>query len=303
MKEKIKQCWQKIKEYFRCHKVLARVIKATLIIVGLIIAFQLCVSIGTIILTNSLSRKMRVKVEIDNVDISWRKVSVNGITIHNLQGSILPYAFKADNITIKTPFHEYFGKHTVIDDIILDNVYLGLEFDSISGETGNWTRIMTNLRCASEKDEMKKHYGDHEVFIKNIYVNDVQAQVTYRDKDTIIDLPHIESMDFHDLSSEGEEVSYQIMNSVLGETLVSIFIRQNIGNMLKHGALNYLFFPFSLFMYSDKDAPQGEDKPIDENLCPLEPLEKQEKPKATPEKVQPVPEESKPAEEVQPAPQ
>ena len=50
------------------------------------------------------------------------------------------------------PLNNYLKKNIVIDEIDLNNVYIGLEFEFTQGTEGNWTTIMAN---ALKKPKLK----------------------------------------------------------------------------------------------------------------------------------------------------
>src|SRR5882724_8183763 len=89
--------------------------------------------------SNNLSKKLKVAVEIDSFGLSWGKIDAENIQIGNPPGSLLARAFTCKEIDVLAPFTNYLKKRIIIDEIDLKDIYLGLEFDSASGTSGNWT--------------------------------------------------------------------------------------------------------------------------------------------------------------------
>ena len=88
---------------------------------------------------------MNVSVAIEGMHLGWGKIDVKNIEIGNPPNSILSKAFSCHEIDVNAPFTRYLNKHIIIDEIDLNDVYLGLEFDSAASTKGNWTTIMSNI--------------------------------------------------------------------------------------------------------------------------------------------------------------
>lgn len=228
------------------------------------------------IAANNLSKKLKVPVQIDSVGISWGKIDAKKIQIGNPHGSILARAFACDEIDILAPFTRYLNKNIVVDEIDLQNVYLGLEFDSASGTTGNWTRIMGNLQRsmaessgAPEQSKSKKGKqatqaaapsSGRSVLIHRIVLTNIDVDVVYRKEGGKVKrLPRIPRMELTEVSSEGGVPTDQIVNSVLGQMLKQVFIQQNLKNMIQDfmnapSPIQQYIAPFKGFFNT---APQG----------------------------------------------
>ncbi|HSX12789.1 MAG TPA: hypothetical protein VLF61_04785, partial [Rhabdochlamydiaceae bacterium] len=145
----------------------------------------------------------------------------------------LPKAFSADTIKISAPLTQYLKKNIVIEEVHIDGIYLGLEFDSISGTNGNWTMIMSNFAHAKEQ-EKKEKAGQKTVLIKKLVFTNISTYLVFtKEKIGIKRLPKIDRMEFHNVSSEGGFPTDQLLNSVLGQMLRSVFEKENLKNMLK----------------------------------------------------------------------
>jgi uncharacterized protein involved in outer membrane biogenesis len=181
-------------------------------------------------LANSLSKKMKVSVDIDDINLSFKSIEVEKLEIGNPKKSILPKAFTADLITIEAPLTRYMHDDIVIDAITMDDIYIGLEFDSATSTKGNWSTIMANYQDSSPvaPEDSKRN-----VLIKRLILNNISVDLVYRKGDQKIRrLKPIKRLEFTNVSSQGGIPTDQIMNSVLGEMLRSIFQQENLKNML-----------------------------------------------------------------------
>jgi hypothetical protein len=200
------------------------------------------------ILSNRLSEKLKVAVSIDSIGLGWGKIDVEKMQIGNPPGSILAHAFTCKEIEVAAPFNRYLNQHIVIDEIDLNDVYLGLEFDSASGTSGNWTTIMNNLKSSSgNTPEGRKHrrkkktetpppsQNERTLLIHRLVLNRINVDVVYRKEGgRIKKLPMIPRIELTEISSEGGFPLDQLMNSVLGEMLKQVFLKQNLKNMLQN---------------------------------------------------------------------
>lgn len=219
------------------------------ILTGFILGFIFWSRIPDMV-ANNLSKKLKVAVEIDSFGLSWGKLDAKKIQIGNPPGSLLSRAFACDEIDVFAPFSNYLDKKIVIDEIDLQNVYLGLEFDSASGTSGNWTKIMSNLQqsmgeeSSGKQKKRKKNKGEQpaqpatpasrSVLIHKIVLTNIDVDVVYRKEGGKVKrLPRIPRMELTEVSSEGGLPTDQILNSVLGEMLKQVFIKENLKNMMQ----------------------------------------------------------------------
>ena len=200
-----------------------------LVLIGALILLFIGWSRVPDIVANSLSKKLKVVVEIGDIDLSLRSIDVEKFEIGNPRGYSLPRAFAADRIMINAPLTRYMHNDIVIDEIDVDNVYLGLEFNSPSGAEGNWTTIMHNAQSAKESSGKSKKT----VLIHKLVLNNIQTDLLYRDRGgKVRRLPVIKRMELNEISSEGGSLTDQLMNSALGQMLKEVFIKQNLQDVL-----------------------------------------------------------------------
>ena len=236
---------------------MSKVWKAVItVIILIIIAISLIGFFGlkkaSNLLSESLSSKLKVPVKVEGISLSWNRITIKGLEIDNIKDSILPKAFSAKTIIIKAPLFHYMKKHVEIQQVIVDDIYIGLEFDNIESEKGNWTRLIENFYTVMDNYEKKD--SERTVTIKKISLQKIQAQVVYKTSPKKIHaFPIVEYEEFTDITSQGGFPIDQITNSVLGKMLMSLFVRENIKNMYKQflnpkNVLKSLISPFKLLI-------------------------------------------------------
>ncbi|HSX03685.1 MAG TPA: hypothetical protein VLG76_03045 [Rhabdochlamydiaceae bacterium] len=184
-------------------------------------------------ISNNLSKKLQVQVSIGDMRLTPTSVKIDKFQIGNPSGyTSLPKAFSSDTMIITAPLTEYFKKDIVIEEVELDGIYLGLEFDSINGTDGNWTVIMSRFENTTEKEKNEKA-GQKTVLIKKLVFTNISTYLVFTKDGGIKKLPKIDRMEFYNVSSYGGFPIDQLLNSVLGKMLRSVFEKEHLKNMLK----------------------------------------------------------------------
>ena len=182
-------------------------------------------------LSTHLTQMMGVKVTIERVGIGFESVSVYDFSIDNVKGGILKKALTTKEIDVRAPFTHYMKDEIIIDEIAIDGIYLGLEFNNAKGIDGNWTELMKTLqdKTAGAQAQEKKR----SLLVKKVILTNIETDLVYRDNGKVQHLPRIDRMELNNISSAGGFPVDQLMNSVLGQMLKQVFIRQNLKDMLQ----------------------------------------------------------------------
>jgi hypothetical protein len=200
-----------------------------LVLIGLVVTFFIVRSGLSANMARKMQSQLGVPVTVGSVQIGYSAVEIDKLTIGNPNGSILPKALSTNNIAITTPVTQYFKRDIVIEEITVSDIYLGLEFDSPSGTSGNWTQIMNNYENAPQPASE----STRTVHIKRLVLNNISVDVVYRSNGKKIKrLRTIPQIVLTDISSTGGVPMHQIMESVLGQMLESVFMKENLKNML-----------------------------------------------------------------------
>lgn len=214
--------------------------KALIIIFGIIVVICL---LGVLawnmlptIISHKLSKTAGVSVTIGNISVSSSMIEADNIRVGNPKGyNKTPKALSVDTFTVDVPFTHFFDDHIVINEMNLDDVYIGLEFDSPNSKKGNWTTIMDNVskNTASEQKKAKDKGKTTSVLIKKLIITDLKIELAYTTGGKANrKLRPIDRIELTNISSEGGIPTNQIMNIVMQETLRNIFSQEGLQNML-----------------------------------------------------------------------
>lgn len=201
-------------------------------------------------LGSHLSQNLKTTVFIGDATFGLNQISFYKLAINSPRNSKLPQAFACESLHVDAFAGQYLKNDITIDLIELDDVYLGLEFDSPKSTTGNWSRLMDNLQ---ETTQATNASSTKTVLIKRLVIKNINCQVVYANKnDGVINLKPIPEIVFENISSsEGFPID-QLTNSVLGKMLKEVFVRQNLQDMLNkwinpQQQLNKALKPFKMF--------------------------------------------------------
>jgi len=215
--------------------------KLIIIIIGLILVISLSAIFAwnslPKIISHNLSKRLGVSVSISDIYLSPKWIKVKGLTIKNpLNYSKTPEALRIQTMEINTSLRHLLNKQIVIDEIELDHVFVGLEFDSSNSKRGNWTTIMNKMNQSTQKDRNgeKGKEKTTSIFIKRFVIKNLQIELAYKTGgENNRKLRPIDRIELTNISSEGGIPTAQIMNIIIQETLRNIFSKEGIQNMLE----------------------------------------------------------------------
>ncbi len=215
--------------------------KALIIIFGIIVVLILggilVWNMLPTIVSHKLSKQAGVSVTIGGIQVSPSTVRVDSIRVGNpSEYKKTSRALSVKELGINVPLTRFFDDNIVIDEMTIDDVYVGLEFDSPKSKNGNWTIIMDNISksASDEKDKAKKAGKSTSVLIKKLIITDLKIELAYKTGGKLTQkLRPIGWIELTNISSEGGIPTSQIMNIVMQETLRNIFSTEGLQNMLE----------------------------------------------------------------------
>ena len=180
------------------------------------------------------SKVAKVKVTIGHLSLLPKKIGVYDFVISNPEGSLIPKALKVKKTIAKAPLGNYFKDDVVIDEIILSNVYLGLEFEKAFDTKSNWTTIMNNINSSSKSDpSSSEDTSKTRVLIKRLVINNLNVDMVFRQGNQKVKrLKPIRKMEFHNLSSEGGIPSNQLTSLIINEMMKDV-LQKKLQNLFK----------------------------------------------------------------------
>jgi len=177
------------------------------------------------IISDKLTQALQVPVLIEKIYGSLHNITIKSISVGNVPKSILPKAFSAETISVDTPLTNYTKDPIIIESITLDHVYLGLEFVSPSNLQSNWSAILNNIPPSTSTDSS----ANKTTIIKTLTIKNIRVELAYKSQNGKVQtLPLIDQIVLTNINTEEGLPMNQIMHTVLGEMLKSIFIKENL---------------------------------------------------------------------------
>lgn len=184
------------------------------------------------IAASHLSKKLKVPVEIEDVRFTKQSIDIDRLEIGNPRGYTLPKAFSTESIAINAPLTNYLDKQIVIDELLMNNVYLGAEFDRPGTKNGNWTTIMQNFKSTATPPKPGKE--GKSVLIKRLRLTNINVDLAYREGGVPLKhLTPISKIEFTNVTSEHGIPSEQITSLIIEQAIRAIFEKENIQNMVE----------------------------------------------------------------------
>jgi len=213
--------------------------KGGVLTIGIIvILFALVMLVKHILPTftsNKLSTITGTPVSIASIDLSSSTIKAHKIHINNpKEYDKTPQALSIGTFTLHAPLFHFIKNNTVIDEISLNKVYMGLQFDSNKRSKGNWTIIMNNVNKNIFSKQKKTKDKGGAIHIKRLIINDLQIELAYTEENKAnYMLKPIEQIEFTNISSDNGISLAQITNIVMREALCNVLSKEGLQNILE----------------------------------------------------------------------
>ena len=208
-------------------KVLLRIVFAVVIVllIGLFVVYGYLPNL----LASKIEKSAQVKTTVDTVGVSMNEIQITDLVMMNVPDSILPKALDVADIEIIGPISDFLKKRVELEKILIDDLYLSLEFNSKSDTNGNWTTIINNFN--QTKDDPKE--TNYVVAVDRVILTNINIDLVYKDNPKNIQKIKIKDIELKNLSTDGDFPVNQLTKIIMQQALKQIFSIQNLGNMLK----------------------------------------------------------------------
>ncbi|MES2273680.1 MAG: hypothetical protein V4487_05775 [Chlamydiota bacterium] len=136
-----------------------------LIIVGVIVFFWL---IKAPIMSSYLTQKMGVPVSIGSISMWPSQTVIKNFRIKNPRGFKTRTAFEAERTEVDYNYKQLTSNPSEIDQILIDKIFISVEFSNPLGSQNNWTAIGAGM--PKEERRNAKHVIIHKLILTNITI-------------------------------------------------------------------------------------------------------------------------------------
>lgn len=143
-----------------------------------------------------LTEKLNVPTSVSRVIMGSSQTKIHGFRIKNPRGFKMKSAFEAEDIDIQYRFSSLRGKPSEIDQIIIDDAYLGIECQNVMCSNNNWTAIGNRMAQNVAKER------NHPVVIHKLILKNLAVEVRGLGLGKPLILKQIDYLEFNEVSSE-----------------------------------------------------------------------------------------------------
>lgn len=170
-----------------------------------------------------MARELHVPVKIESLDMARGKTDIAKLWIGNPSHSQTPTAFSSEKIGITATWGELFGNPLTIEDIVIEDIFVGLEYYDGSGIDNNWAKIL--------RQEHKVQKTEKDYIIKRLVVRNLTVQLT-KANGKVQRFPAIDEMVFYNITSETGFPIQDVEKAILDIMMQGIFKRLGLEQLL-----------------------------------------------------------------------
>ncbi len=170
----------------------------------------------TAIFAHFLSDEMRVKVTLQDLDITKRNITLTNLWIGNPPSSKASTSFSSQWIELNTHPTFIFDNPMIIDQITISDIDIGIEY--YEDQTTNWDYI---LRSTARRKKDKNY------LIRTLILTNLTVTVTSKNG-TKKQYPTIDRMEFHNISSESGFPVEEIEKAIFKKVMQNLFDKLNL---------------------------------------------------------------------------
>ncbi|MBI5274439.1 MAG: hypothetical protein HY860_05235 [Chlamydiales bacterium] len=206
------------------------------------------------LLSKSLTNLVGSSVTIKDIIYKKGEFSIKNISMDNLPHYTLKKAVHATSITFKTPYYEYLLPNIIIDEVIIDDLDISIEFSNQTNTVGNWTEIIKNVDKALYKTNTSKtkHIHGRVIVVKKITLNNTKILLKQYERDPIV-LEPIPHLTLTNIDSEKGIPMDKITHIIIKQVIKTLSDQAGIADMLisvitlPARLIQLVFDPFSIF--------------------------------------------------------
>jgi len=192
------------------------------------------------IMSSYLSSKLNVPVSMTGIKMRPSYTVISRFRIANPKGFRMAKAFSAKTITVNYGFKNLLATPSVIDQIVLRDLFLGIEFSNSLGTENNWTQILSGF----EKKAGKKQ--GRSVLIKKLVLENLDVEihgmgVTALLAGSAVQKKHIDHLEFNNIDSKNGFPTERLIQAIFGSAGLQDYIKKFLS---PGGVIDNILSPF-----------------------------------------------------------
>ena len=113
-----------------------------LIVIALVALSLLCYAGRTRLAASYISREFKIPVKIESLEFGSKTTDIGKLWMGNPSHSKTSTSFTCEKIEVDASLKEVIGNPLVIEDILMEDIFVGIEI--YSGKNNNWNHILSH---------------------------------------------------------------------------------------------------------------------------------------------------------------
>ncbi len=169
-----------------------------------------------------LSQKLNTPVTVEEVSLSWNRLSLQELKIANPRPKKLPYAFETKEIVLEMSPWQLLQSTMHIKRVKVIDPLLSIELYNSSGSRNNWADLLNGIPASS---------GDREFVIEELAFLNLSFQAV-RSNGQAISLPVIPYLEFENIGSKNP-LSINQLGRLLFQTILNSLSKKGLDHLLE----------------------------------------------------------------------
>lgn len=200
-------------------------------LIGILLAIIIILGVGgyiayanaSLILAQIISHKTKVPVTIQKVEFSKESFEIRELQMANPKEARLPTALKIETIKIDSPYRQYFEDPILIDQILVNDVYVNIQIYDKAQTKGNWHTIMNHMA----EDHNSPLSVERPAVIKKLILTNIKIDLILSDG-SMHHLSPIERLEFDNIDSDKGIPIQEISEIIVQKMMDSIFLQKGL---------------------------------------------------------------------------
>jgi hypothetical protein len=170
-----------------------------------------------------LAQELSVPVHINLLEIQKGEASLRRLWIGNPKQSKTQPAFTAESIVVTATLDQIMGNPLVIEEIVFEDIFVGVELYSKNGTDNNWAHIL------QEHKKLERKSRDY--LIKTLRFKNLMVELTLSNG-TVKRYP-VPDMEFHNISSDTGFPIEDIQKAIFELMMKDIFRKLQLDKLIE----------------------------------------------------------------------
>jgi len=179
-------------------------------------------------LSRYLSKVLNTPTKIEKLHFKKNDLLIEGVHIFNPKKSKLEEAFATEKIRITTEPKKLFAKNIIIEEIVIDAPYIGVELYSADGKQNNWSLMLNQIKSSGSQEPSDTTY-----LIRHLVLTDVNVHIYNNITGETIDSKPIPKIELKNIGSKKPMSSKMLLAAIMKEVVKEATKKQGLPGIIE----------------------------------------------------------------------